>query len=105
VTTYRLTITAKRHLDEILEYSLVHWGERRAEAYLRDIHQALDTLVRKELQARPCGQYGAGLSLIRSGSHNIFLQYDAASDVYEVIDVLHQSMDPRRHLKAPLKGE
>ena len=105
MTAYRLTDTARRRLNEILDYSISRWGERRAEAYLRDIDQTLDALIRKKRRARPGEQYGAGLSFIRCGSHYIFLRYDAASDMYEVVDVLHQSMDLRRHLKAPPEGE
>ncbi|MBX9747894.1 MAG: hypothetical protein K2X34_13395 [Hyphomonadaceae bacterium] len=37
---------------------------------------------------------------VASGSHTIYLRYDARSDIYEVIGVLHQSMDPPRHLSA-----
>ncbi len=105
MTTYRLTISARRHLDEILGYSVSKWGQRRGATYLRDIDRALRALANKERQAVPCEDYGDGLSFIRSGSHNIYLRYDAASDVYQVIGVLHQSMDPPRHLTAPENGE
>lgn len=97
---YRLSAAAKRRLGEILEYSVSHWGQRRAEAYLRAIDQTLRALVSKKRRATPCEQYGAGLSFIRTGSHYIFLQYDAASNLYEVVDVLHQNMDLSHHLAA-----
>jgi len=105
VTAYRLTIAARRNLGEILDYSLDRWGERRAETYLRDIHGALNALCRGESNVQPCEHFGAGLSFIRSGSHNIYLRYDAKLDLYLVIGVLHQSMDPPRHLTAPDDGE
>lgn len=105
MTGYRLTLTARRHLGDILDYSVAQWGQRRAAAYLRDIDRALKALANKQRQPAPCEDYGAGLSFIRAGSHNIYLRYDPASDIYLVIGVLHQSMDPPRHLTAPEKGE
>jgi plasmid stabilization system protein ParE len=105
VSGYRLTITSRRRLDEILDYSMSRWGVARAEAYLRDIHLTLQAVSRKERRARVGERYGAGLSFIRSGSHYIFLRYDAVADLYDVVDVLHQSMDFRRHLKTSVEGE
>lgn len=100
MTGYRLTPQAKRHIAEILHYSIDAWGERRAVAYVREIAATMEAVTRNERQIRRCDQFGAGMRSVASGSHNIYLRYDAASDMYEVIGVLHQSMDPPRHLTA-----
>src|SRR5688500_11771261 len=104
MTHYRFTPHAKRRLIEIWDYSVSRWGERRAERYLEAINEAIDLVVVKKRQARPCEQYGAGLSYVRSGSHNIYLHYDATEDMYRVIGVLHQRMDQARRLST-LKWE
>lgn len=100
MTAFRLTPQAKRHIAEILDYSIDAWGERRAEAYVREIIDTIEAVARKERQIRRCDQFGRGMRFVASGSHNIYLRYDARSDVYEVLGVLHQSMDPPRHLTA-----
>lgn len=38
------------------------------------------------------------------GSHHIYLALDADADVMHVVAVLHQRMEPRRHILKALKG-
>ena len=98
MTDYRFTLQAKRQLIGIWDYSVSRWGQRRAERYLKAINATVALVAAKKRQARTCEHYGRNLSFIRSGSHNIYLRYDAAADLYWVVGVLHQRMDQARHL-------
>ncbi|WP_414731487.1 type II toxin-antitoxin system RelE/ParE family toxin [Vitreimonas sp.] len=74
MTGFRLTPHARRHVIEILEFSIAQWGERRADRYIQAIDAAIAAVARGEIKARDCEQYGAGLRFVRSGSHNIYLR-------------------------------
>lgn len=48
---------------------------------------------------RPRPDERSDLSVIRSGSHHIYLALDAQHDVMQVVAILHQRMEPTRHIK------
>jgi toxin ParE1/3/4 len=99
MTAIRYTPTAQRQLDEIWAYSMAHWGEARTNRYLMAIEEAIEAVASGRRRARPCADLWPRLKFVRSGSHNIYLRLDAAGDVLQVMAVLHQRMEPSRHLK------
>jgi len=93
------TPRAKLHLLAIWDYSVEQWGERRTDDYLREINTTILNAANGRRILRPCDQYGAGMKSLRSGSHTIYLRYDAEADAFLVLGVLHQHLEPSRHLK------
>lgn len=94
---YRLTQSADRHLQEIWRYSKDHWGRARADAYLQELEAALDKALARPSLLRSRPELGVGVYALRAASQMIYALI--ADDVLIVIAVLHQRMDPRRHLK------
>lgn len=46
-----------------------------------------------------------GLCMISCKSHHIYFLLEAEANVLHVVDILHQRMDPKRHIRKALKGE
>jgi toxin ParE1/3/4 len=105
MTSFRFTPEAKRHLSQIWRYSANAWGVRRADKNLKAINKAVADVAAKRRQARGCEEYGAGLLRIYSGSHAVYLRYEPQSEFFVVVGVLHQQMDPVRHLHEPEGGD
>jgi len=86
---------ARRDLDAIWRYSVNRWSRAQADAYYLDLrHQLRAALANPEsgvaVDIRPSCRKRL------SGSH--FIYYRPAVDGIDIIRVLHQSMDVRRHL-------
>ena len=98
MTVLRFTPRARLQLMEIWHYSERRWGERRASAYLDAINTAIEQAAAGSRRTRSCTQYGDGLRTLKSGSHNVYLRFDQPANEVLIIGVLHQKMDPARHL-------
>ena len=98
MSAYRFTPTAKERLAAIFRYSAAKFGERRAARYMGAIDEVVKPAAAGESVLRPCEHYGPGLHSVRSGSHVIFIRREA--DFLVVVGVLHQMMEPSRHLSA-----
>lgn len=92
-----LTEEAQKDLDAIGSYTLERWGPQLVIRYLSQIDETFhnlglsDGIDRDESAIRP------RLLSVRSGSHVIFFRRRGNGDA-EVLRILHQRMDFRRHL-------
>lgn len=84
-------------MDEIWEYSKPRWGIARADRYIEAIEAELAKAAAGEVLLRPRDECGAGLFSLRSGSHVVFVRREQHQLV--AIAVLHQMMEPSRHLR------
>ena len=91
-----LSPRAQSDLEEIWDYSAEHWGEDRAEEYLRALWRALEHIAEDPRRGRSCETIRAGYYKHSVGSHMIF--YKMTSAGIDVVRVLHQRMDFRQHL-------
>lgn len=96
MASYRLSPAARSDLESIWDYTVRHWGEAQAEIYTRGIQAACEALSNGTLVSRSADDIRAGYRKAAAGSHVIFFRL--RSDVIEIIRILHQSMDVRRHL-------
>lgn len=96
--TGKLTLTprARRDLDDIWDYSRNRWGERRAEAYLRQLSLDMRTVVDIPRLGQAAEEIRPGYRRFRSGSHVLF--YRVTDTGIAVIRILHERMDVARHL-------
>ncbi len=92
---WRLSPRARADLDEIWDYSVRHWGEERAERYMRDLWRGIEYVADDPRRGRSCEGIRAGYFKYLSGSHAIF--YRLAPDGMDVVRVLHRRMDFERH--------
>jgi len=83
-------------LDGIWEYSVENWGVERARRYANDIRAAIERLAADPRRGRPCGE---GYFRMATGSH--FIIYSVRDEGVDVVRVLHQRMDLKRHLTPP----
>lgn len=94
--TYRLTPAAKRDLSSIWDYTQERWDANQAETYVTEIRAAIERIATNPDRGRTCNEIRQGYRRYSIGSHLIF--YVDKADSVDVIRILHQRMDPMRHL-------
>lgn len=94
---YTLTQAADVDLEQIARYTEKRWGYAQAEAYLLTFEAAFMNLAVYPDTGRPVLER-AGYFRIESGSHVVFYRKQATGVL--IVRVLHQRMEPRRHLPA-----
>ncbi|MCT1685234.1 type II toxin-antitoxin system RelE/ParE family toxin [Corynebacterium appendicis] len=93
--TYRLKEQAVEDLRGIWSYSETQWGPAQAERYLRTLERQFAWIADHPTS----GKLVPGISGYRqraAGSHMIIYRLDGRGVI--VVRVLHQKMDPSRHL-------
>jgi toxin ParE1/3/4 len=93
---YRLTPAAQRDLSSIWDHTEERWDIRQAETYLWEMRAAIERIASDPERGRTCDEIREGYRRYGIGSHLIF--YTARADGVDVIRILHQRMDPTRHL-------
>lgn len=101
----RYSAAARRQLSEIWRFSRRRWGERRADAYIAELYEAVQKLVAGRRRARPRAEIHPGLHVISYKSHHIYFLLEAEANVLHVVTILHQRREPKRHIRKALKGE
>jgi toxin ParE1/3/4 len=93
---YRLSPRASGDLEAIWLYSLETWSMDQADTYHMQIVARLERLALGELRGTDCDYIRQGYFKLAVGSHLAF--YREAPYGFEVVRILHQSMDFERHL-------
>ena len=93
---YRLARAATRDLSAIRRYTREHWGAEQARRYLRDLRGRMRWLAESPNRGQDRGSLGPSLRSFPQASHVIF--YRRADVGIEVVRILHQRMEPMRHL-------
>jgi toxin ParE1/3/4 len=96
VTTYRLTPAAQRDLSRIWDFTEERWDVRQAETYVNEIRAAIERIAGDPDRGRACDEIRDGYRQYGIGSHLVF--YVESEHGVDVIRILHQRMDPTRHL-------
>jgi toxin ParE1/3/4 len=97
MTQYFLSPNAQKSLRNIKAYSLEEFGEEQAIIYLKLIEKKLQMIAESPDIGREREEIKTGYLSFLAGSHIIFYRKD--SNHVDIIDILHQSMEPYRHLK------
>lgn len=96
MTRYRLTPAAQRDLSSIWDYTPERWNLRAAETYTLEIKAAIERVADDPRRGRGCEETRAGYRRYGIGSHVLF--YRETPNGIDIIRILHQRMDPTRHL-------
>ncbi len=96
MTRYILSPAAQSSLINIKKHSIEAFGIKQTRSYLRAINQKLRDLAENPAIGIRRDEIKAGYCSAFVGSHTIYFRI--TSDGIEVIDVLHQSMEPFKHL-------
>jgi len=92
----KLAPKARKDLAGIWTYSADRWSEEHADRYLALLNREIVAVALKPQLGRTCNDIRAGYFKRAAGSHAIF--YRVTGDGIEVVRVLHQRMDPARHV-------
>ena len=93
---YRLTPAAQQDLSSIWDFTRDHWDENQAEISLSELRAAIERIAADPHRGRPCNDIREGYLRYSIGSHLVF--YIERTDSVDVIRILHQRMDPTRHI-------
>lgn len=93
---YVLSPAARADLDDIWDYGEATWGAAQAEAYIRSLQRAVQTVASDPRRGRNCSKVRAGYFKFAAGVHMLF--YRLTDDGVSIVRILHQSMDFDRHL-------
>jgi len=96
VSGYRLTPAAQLDLSSIWDFTQEQWDIRQAETYVTEIRNAIERIAERPERGRMREEIREGYWCYAIGSRLIF--YVARSEGIDVIRILHQLMDPTRHL-------
>ncbi|WP_339621335.1 type II toxin-antitoxin system RelE/ParE family toxin [uncultured Salinibacterium sp.] len=93
---YRFTLAAQQDLSAIWDYTQERWDGTRAELYLSELRAAIERIAADPQRGRACDEIREGYRRYSIGSHLVF--YIERPDSVDVIRILHQRMDPTRHV-------
>jgi toxin ParE1/3/4 len=94
----RLIVThqARRDLNLISRYTLDNWGRTQLTSYMGGLLDCLDDVADNPMQGRNVPKIPTHYFRAKYQSHFIF--YRCVGQEVRIIRILHQSMDPARHL-------
>lgn len=96
MSSYALSKAADADIEAIARASVQQWGFTRSEAYVLALHRAFEHLAQFPGAGRDVSDLRPGYRRFEHESHSIF--YRKAEGGILVMRVLHQRMQPRRHL-------
>ena len=93
---YTLSPIAQSRLKEIKAYSLEHFGKHQTTIYLKKLHECMQGLANEPSKGTARNDLKKGYYSKFITSHTIY--YRINTPHIEIIDILHQSMEPKRHI-------
>lgn len=94
---YIFSPNAKKRLKEIRDYTLDNYGEQQKKIYIKMLRDKMRQAAKNLDQAGvDRTDIKAGYYSIRADKHHIY--YRIRDTHIDIIDVLHQSMEPNRHI-------
>jgi toxin ParE1/3/4 len=94
--SFRLTRDAERDVFDIYLYTLEHFGPAQADQYTAELIARFSAIAAQPSLGRDFGDIHPGARRANQGSHAIYYRPDA--DRILILRILHQRMDPARHL-------
>ncbi|KAB7785911.1 type II toxin-antitoxin system RelE/ParE family toxin [Methylorubrum populi] len=93
----RLSPRARTDLSRIWDDSAERWGADQADHYVRLLAGGFDRLAEGSARGRRADAIRKGYFRLSVGSHVLFYRRGAEGGI-EIIRILHQRMDFKRHL-------
>ncbi len=94
-----LTNQAKNDLITIGRYTAEKWGREQRNVYLAHIDEAFHMLATGVSRGKNCDEVRLGYRKQKVGSHIIFYR-PAENQFIEIVRILHERMDPERHIQS-----
>lgn len=96
MATYFLSPQAQQSLKQISQYTTENFGERQRKKYLKMLRDKMRQIAKNPYQRKNRDDIKNGYYSVSAESHHVY--YRIRDTQIEVIDVLHQSMEPALHL-------
>ena len=96
MSTLLFTPAARDDLSEIWDFTEVRWNAAQAETYVLELHAAAERVAEDPARGRPADEVRTGYRRYGIGPHLLF--YIVREDADVIVRILHQRMDPTRHL-------
>jgi toxin ParE1/3/4 len=96
MASYDLSGPADRDLTQIYAYSYRRFGELKADEYLLGLHKCFARLAESPAMGRSIDHIRTGYHRFEHASHIVF--YVNVGQGIRIMRVLHERMDPDRHL-------
>ena len=94
--SYFLSPQAQQSLLRISEYTLENYGQQQKKKYLKVLREQMRTAAKHPDQGHVRSDLKEGYYSVMAQKH--FIYYRVRDSKIEIIDVLHQSMEPKLHL-------
>ena len=93
---YFLSPQAERSLIQISDYTLKNFGQQQKKKYLKMLRDRMREAAASPTEGRDCNDIMQCYYSVQAEKHHIY--YRQGDACIEIIDVLHQSMEPNLHL-------
>ena len=94
---YRISQQAIEDLDKIWMYTFNKWTKEQADRYFDSIITEIEFLADNFMTGKSAEQTRKNYRVTKVKSHLIFFR-KAENDIVEIVRILHQRMDIKRHL-------
>ena len=93
---YHLSPQAQKSLRQISQYTLENYGQQQRKKYLKMLRDGMRLAAKNPDKGQERSEIKAGYYSLRAEKHHIY--YRVRDTHIEIIDVLHQSMEPELHI-------
>lgn len=94
---YTLSLEAQKSLKKIRNYTLENHGKQQTKIYLKILRdQMKDIAAKPETKGTPRNEIKESYYSAFAGRHTIY--YRIQPTHIDIIDILHQNMEPTKHL-------
>jgi len=93
---YLLSPQAQKSLIQISNYTLENYGKKQKTTYLKLLRDKMRVVSANPNQGKDRQEIKPGYYSIQAEKHHIY--YRVRDTHIEIIDVLHQSMEPTHHI-------
>lgn len=93
---YVLSPQAQNSLKQISRYTGENFGEQQKRKYLKLLRDKMRSAAKSPDKGQKRNEIKEGYYSIRAGKHHIY--YRIKETHIDIIDVLHQSMEPELHI-------
>ncbi|MGQ0675354.1 MAG: type II toxin-antitoxin system RelE/ParE family toxin [Rhodospirillales bacterium] len=97
MSSYRLRALALEDIREIAQYTQQNWGIKQRDRYLDGLFRCFGNSAQTPALGMAREDIAPSLRSFRTGRHLVI--YLPAEDGVQIVRVLHESMDVRRHLE------
>jgi len=93
---YLLSPQAQKSLIQIGQYTFENFGQQQKMYYLKMLRKRMRAAAKSPYKGRERGDIKTGYYSLQAEKHHIY--YRIRDTHIEIIDVLHQSMEPKIHI-------